>query len=166
MYPLDFFSQGKHFFDGKLQVGVCGCSCYGCSDKHVDVNSTNDTVVWSAGPYVNRTEYIFDKDEYTKIINRYTEKYVNNELYSKAREIILNELKDTEIEKGYAYSMFRFYLYGETIILCFEKDEEETEESYYRKWSGETKKNYHIDWHGNIEKLIEEINKFKKEINK
>jgi len=164
MYPMDFFSQDKHFFDGKLQVGVCGCSCYGCCDKHVDVNSTNDKVVWSTGPYVNRTEYIFDKNEYTEIINRFTEKYVNNESYSKIREIIMKEFNNTEIETGYVYSMFRFYWYGETIILCFEKDEEETEESYYIRWSGESEKNYHIDWHGNIEKLIEEINKFKKEI--
>jgi len=45
MIPSDFFSQDKHFFAGKLQVGICGCSCYVCCDQHVDVNSTNNTVV-------------------------------------------------------------------------------------------------------------------------
>jgi len=164
MFPLDFFSQDKHFFDGKLQVGVCGCSCYGCCDLHVDVNSTNDMVVWSTGPYVNRTEYIFDKNEYTETINKFTEKYVNSESYSKISEIISNELRNTEIETGYVYSMFRFYWYGKTIILCFETEEEETEENCYRRWNGETEKNYHIDWNGNIENLIEEIIKFKREI--
>jgi len=164
MYPKDFFSQDKHFFDGKLQVGVCGCSAYGCGDTYVDVNSTDDTVVWLTGPYVNRTEYIFDKQEYTEIINRYTEKYVNSESYSRVKEIILKELKNTEIEPGYVYNMFRFYWYGDEIILCFELDVEETEESYYSKWSGETEKNYNIRWNGNIEKLIEEIIKFKKSI--
>ena len=164
MFPLDFFSQDKHFFDGKLQVGVCGCSCYGCCDKHVDVSSTNDTVVWSTGPYVNRTEYVFDKDEYTEIINRFIEKYVNNESYTKIREIIMKEFNNTEIEPGYIYNMFRLYDYGTEIIICFEKDLEETEESYYSRWNGETEKNYYIRWNNNIEKLIEEINKFKKAI--
>jgi len=46
MFPSDFFSQDKHFFAGKLQIGICGCSCYVCCDQHVDVNSTNNTVVW------------------------------------------------------------------------------------------------------------------------
>ena len=66
------------------------------------MNSTNGTVVWLTGPYVNRTEYVFDKDV------------------------------------------------------------EETEESYYSRWNGETEKNCYIDWNGNIENLIEEINKLKK----
>jgi len=164
MFPSDFFSQDKHFFKGKLQVGICGCSCYVCCDQHVDVNSTNDTVVWSTGPYVNRTEYTFDKNEYTKIINRFTEKYLDKETYSKINEIILKELENTEIEPGYVYNMFRFYEYGTTIIICFEKKEiEDTEEKYYSRWNGETEKKYHIEWNGNIENLIKEINEFKKE---
>ena len=163
MFPSDFFSQDKHFFKGKLQVGICGCSCYVCGDTHVDVNSTNNTVVWSTGPYVDRTEYIFDKNEYTDIINKFTEKYVNKEYYSKINEIILKELKNTEIETDYVYNMFRLYEHESTIILCFEKDEEETEENCYRRWNGETEKNYYIRWNGNIETLIKEIKEFKKE---
>jgi len=75
MFPSDFFSQDKHFFNGKLQIGICGCSCYVCCDQHVDVNSTNDAVVWSTGPYVDRTQYTFDRNEYTETINRFTDIY-------------------------------------------------------------------------------------------
>jgi len=162
MFPSDFFSQDKHFFNGKLQVGICGCSCYVCCDQHIDVNSTNDTVVWSTGPYVNRTEYIFDKNEYTEIINRFTEKYLDKETYSKINEIILKELKNKEIETGYVYNMFRLYEYGTTIIICFEtKEIEDTEKNYYSRWNGETEKNHYIEWDGNIENLIKEINEIK-----
>jgi hypothetical protein len=165
MFPSDFFSQDKHFFDGKLQVGICGCLCYQCCDTHVDVNSTNKTVVWSTGPYVNRTEYTFDKDKYTEIINRFIDKYLDKESYSKTNEIILKELENTEIEKGFVYNMFRFYNYGTTIIICFETEKGEVaEEIYYSRWNGETEKNYYIDWNGNIETLINEINEFKKEL--
>jgi len=158
MFPSDFFSQGKHFFEGKLQVEICGCSCYVCCDQHIDVNSTNDTVVWSTGPYVNRTEFTFDKNEYTEIINRFTEKYLDKEIYSKINEIILKELENKEIETGYVYNMFRLYEYGTTIIICFEtKKIEDTEENYYSRWNGETEKNCYIDWNGNFETLIKEI---------
>jgi len=158
MFPSDFFSQDKHFFNGKLQVGICGCSCYGCCDQHIDVNSTNDTVVWSTGPYVNRIEFTFDKNEYTEIINRFTEKYLDKETYSKINEIILKELENKEIETGYVYNMFRLYEYGTTIIICFEtKKIEDSEENYYSRWNGETEKNCYIDWNGNFETLIKEI---------
>ena len=162
MFPSDFFSQGKHFFEGKLQVEICGCSCYVCCDQHIDVNSTNDTVVWSTGPYVNRTEFTFDKNEYTEIINRFTEKYLDKEIYSKINEIILKELENKEIETGYVYNMFRLYEYGTTIIICFEtKKIEDTEENYYSRWNGETEKNCYIDRNGNFETLIKEINEIK-----
>jgi len=38
MYPEDFFSQNKHFFRGELQVGICGCSAYGCADEFMEEN--------------------------------------------------------------------------------------------------------------------------------
>ena len=166
MFPSDFFSQDKHFFDGKLQVGICGCSCYECGDKHIDVNSTNDTVVWSTGPYVNRTEYIFNKNEYTEIINKSIEKYVDKELYSKINEIILKELKNAVTKTGFVYSMFRLYNYGTTIIIYFKtNDEEDNEEKYYKRWNDETEEIFYIRWNGNIEILIKEINEIKKNQN-
>jgi len=164
MFPSDFFSQDKHFFEGKLQVGVCGCSCYECCDTHVDVDSTNDTVVWLTGPYVDRTQYTFDRNEYTEIINRFTDIYLDKKSYSKINEIILKELENTETETNYVYYMFRLYNYGTTIIIYFKTEEiEDTEEKYYRKWNEETEKKYYIGWDGNIETLIKEINEFKKE---
>jgi hypothetical protein len=156
MYPLDFFSQDKHFFNGELQIGICGCSCYQCGDTYVNVNSTNDKVkkkkkIWSKEnrTYIDGNKYFFDKNGYCKIIKQFSNKYVSGELYSKAKKIVMEKVNNMETKNGYIYSMFRFYEYGDYIILYFLK--EEKEEKYY------------IEWNRNTETLINEINKFKNE---
>ena len=156
MFPLDFFSQDKHFYEGELQIGICGCSCYRDHDRFVDVNTIDDMVVWTtqvwAGRskgYIEGNKYFFDKNEYTEILKQFSQIYLPHDYYMKITDIILKELENQETITGYVYNMFMLYEYGNIIILYFKKDK--TEEKYY------------IDWKENYETLIEEINKFKKD---
>jgi hypothetical protein len=156
MFPSDFFSQDKHFYEGELQVGICGCTCYQCHDTYVNVNSTNDMVVWTTKvwskkdrSYISGNKYFFEKKEYKEKINVLSKKYVSTEIYTKINEIIKNVLYNKETNEGYVYNMFCIYEYGDTIILYFIKENME--------------KKYYIGYKNNYNILIENLNKFKEE---
>jgi hypothetical protein len=147
MFPLDFFSQDNHFFEGELQVGICGCSCYQCGDTFVNVSSNDDLIIWS---YKDDIKYVFDKNKYTREINVFTKSYVPEELYLKVNTVILKELSNTITKEGYSYNMFRFYEYGYSIIIYFQK--------------GTMEQKYYIYWRYDISILLEKIRVIKKEI--
>jgi len=124
MYPSDFFSQNIHFFKGNLQIGICGCSAYGDSDEYAKVDSNDDIVFWKTD---NGKKYLFDKKEYTEIIDLFTKKYGENELFSTVNDILTKEYNNKILATGILYKTFRFYWYGHDIILFFEKYGEEKE---------------------------------------
>ena len=130
MFPLDFFSQNKHFFSGKLQIGICGCSCYECGDIFIDVKSDKDRVIW-----YNEKEYIFDKNEYEEEINNFKTKLGIKEPYEKVKEIIQQEFLNRIDKMGYEYYDFMIYNYCGCIILYFIK--EDIENKYYIRWNND-----------------------------
>jgi hypothetical protein len=146
MFPSDFFSQNKHFYNGELQVGICGCSCYMCEDEFVNVESIGDIVIWTDA---NGNKYSFNKNEYMIEINNGIKKYRNEELFLKIDEIISNELKNIKTENGFAYNTFYIYEYGFYIVIYFEKNK--LEEKYY------------IEYRNNLDNIVNEINELKKE---
>ena len=146
MFPSDFFSQNKHFYNGELQVGICGCSCYMCGDEFVNVESIDDIVIWIDA---NGNKYTFDKNEYIIEINNGIKNYRNEELFLKIEEIISNELKNIETENGFAYNTFYIYEYGFYIVIYFKKNK--LEEKYY------------IEYRNNLDNIVNEINKLKEE---
>jgi hypothetical protein len=129
MFPLDFFSQNELFYKGNLQIGICGCSAYGCGDEFIRVNSTNDTVIWEDDDGKN---YLFDKKEYSKKIQASIKKYGVDDLYKKADDVILEEVNKKIFTAGITYKTFRFYDYGYDIILFFEDNKIEKE--FYIRW--------------------------------
>jgi len=129
MYPEDFFSQNKHFFKGELQTGICGCSCYGCHDHFVKVDTLDNTVVWIGE---KNTEYQFDKNEYTDAIEFYKKENNCGKIYEKANEIIMNKLNGKMIKNNFVYDTFVLYEYGNQIILYFSNDN--CEEKYCIYW--------------------------------
>jgi hypothetical protein len=145
MFPSDFFSQNKHFYNGELQVGICGCSCYMCGDEFVNVESIDDIVIWTDA---NGNKFSFDKNEYMVEINNGIKNYRDEELYLKIEKIIFDELKNIKTENGFAYNTFYIYEYGFYIVIYFENNK--LEEKFY------------IEYKNNLDNIVNEINELKK----
>jgi hypothetical protein len=129
MFPLDFFSQNMLFYEGNLQIGICGCSAYGCHDEFIKVNSNDDTVIWEED---SGEKYLFDKNKYTRKLQVAIRKYGVNNLYIKANDAILGEVSKNFFTADIIYKTFRFYDYGYDIILIF--DDNKIEKEFYLRW--------------------------------
>jgi hypothetical protein len=146
MFPMDFFSQNILFYDGYLQIGICGCSAYGCHDEFIKVNSTDNTVSWEED---SGKKYLFDKKEYTRKIQVSEKKYRMNNLYKKANYVILKEVNKILFTADITYKTFRFYDYCYDIILFFEDNKIEKE--------------LYLRWNKNVNTLRKELSMLKKD---
>lgn len=63
--PPEFFGQQALLVGGALRIGRCACGVIGCDDAWIDVNVSEDRVVWTSRA---GWTYAFDRARYTKAV--------------------------------------------------------------------------------------------------
>lgn len=144
----DFFTQ-KNFFGGELLIGICCCGCEGCDDYTVDVSLQGNTVVWS--DWRAKSEYIFDKYEYEKAIEKFRMKH-----YRDIEKRISKMLRHTTTKEQHVFNWASITLKENFITLNYAKPN--------TKQPDTIEKIYEIEWSENdkwdIWKIIKRIQKF------
>lgn len=77
----DLLEQKLNFCEGRLLIGLCGCTCEGCDDIIATIATYNDIVYWDVhhevggGPIKMKHKYfVFNKEEYMRTLEK-IEKY-------------------------------------------------------------------------------------------
>lgn len=108
-----FLVQKDDFFKGKLLIGICGCTCGGCSDIVADVDQSENYIFWKVYYARNQdrnTIYIFNKKDYENALNEISNKSARKEEDAgEWASFILSHVKKElleKIEKGKYYEQY------------------------------------------------------------
>jgi len=73
----DLLEQKANFYEGKMLIGLCGCTCEGCDDIIATIATYDNKVYWDVhhevggGPIKMKHRYfIFEKEKYENIFEK------------------------------------------------------------------------------------------------